>query len=51
MSEQLDIAGGLSTAEAAELLARHGANEIPRAAQEPAWRKLLAQLKIGRAHV
>jgi len=44
MSEQLDIAGGLSTAEAAELLARHGANEIPRAAQEPAWRKLLAQL-------
>ncbi|MQW77860.1 HAD-IC family P-type ATPase [Nocardioides sp. dk4132] len=44
MTEQLDVAGGLSAAEAAELLARHGPNEIPPAPQEPAWRKFLAQL-------
>ena len=44
MTEQLDLAGGLSTAEAADLLARHGPNEIPTAPQEPAWRKFLAQL-------
>jgi P-type Ca2+ transporter type 2C len=39
----VDPASGLSSAEAAERLARAGPNRLDPAAQVPAWRKLLAQ--------
>jgi Ca2+-transporting ATPase len=39
----VDPAAGLSSAEAAERLARTGPNRLDPAAQVPAWRKLLAQ--------
>jgi magnesium-transporting ATPase (P-type) len=39
----VDPASGLSSAEAAERLARAGRNRLDPAAQVPAWRKLLAQ--------
>ncbi len=38
-----DLAGGLTTDEAAARLARHGPNRLEAAAVVPAWRKLLAQ--------
>ncbi|HWD46885.1 MAG TPA: cation-transporting P-type ATPase, partial [Actinomycetota bacterium] len=42
-SQGVDPASGLSSAEAAERLARVGRNRLDPAAQVPAWRKLLAQ--------
>jgi Ca2+-transporting ATPase len=41
----VDVARGLSAAEAAQRLASHGPNELRSAPPTPAWRKLLAQFR------
>ena len=37
--------GGLSSAEAADRLARYGPNELPRARRTPLWRLVAGQLR------
>src|SRR5215470_10367262 len=39
------VAGGLSSAQAADLLERHGPNELPRARRTPLWRLITSQLR------
>jgi Ca2+-transporting ATPase len=39
------VPGGLSSAEAAERLARYGRNELPRTAGTPLWRRVASQLR------
>jgi Ca2+-transporting ATPase len=45
MSTDIDIEQGLTSAEAARLLAEHGPNELRSAPPTPMWRRLLAQLQ------
>jgi Ca2+-transporting ATPase len=39
------VPGGLTSAEAAERLARYGRNELPRSAGSPLWRRVASQLR------
>jgi Ca2+-transporting ATPase len=41
----VDLRSGWTSQQAAERLAKHGANELPKAPETPFWRRLLAQLR------